>query len=235
MKTDEMNGLERAKVEVRRSIDLHDFDVAERRLDALRTGHADDPDLRTIGEHLAILRQEAREEEARTDDEKTAEALAALETMSSDVPSVLSRHYAYLIENGNADQAAAFFLSMKTRTDRRKAGATDDEHERLVSEAADEADEATVVDAEAESDEPTDMTELIVTKDTPPSETLALINAHSNARVNRSPALVIEGLSYEQQLQMVELNKRTLDQMRHLDRVGKPYKAPSAPEEALAA
>jgi|GEM_PF-4094611 len=227
--------LERKKLTIRRALDLKDVDIAAKKLEDLRAEHPDDADVRSMTAYVATLRAEALEKGDADQDARTEEALRELQAMPDGVPSVLTKHYKDLIERGDADQAAAFFLSMRARTDRRKAGKTDDADELMAAEVADEAEEATVVTER--TDDKTDDTELVVTKDTPPSETFALIKAHAVARMNRAPALIIEGLPYAQQLQMVELNGRALSHMRHLDSVGKPYqeKAAAQADAALAA
>ncbi len=261
-------------MEIRRSVDLKDFDVAERKLDDAFAEHPDDKDLTSIAAHLAAVRAELAEEktEETAVHDRTAQALEGLRAMQKGVPSALSKHYAQLIENGDAEAAAAFFTAMKVRADRRTSGETTDKEEYLSTLKAEEADEAAVVettteeevdvtDVDAPTDEETpavdatpdasdadekpvpavqaapedDDVELIVTKDTPPSETLALLRSHGAARAHRSPALVVEGMSFEQQLQMVELNPKFLAHMRHLDSVGQPYTAKETTAEALAA
>lgn len=263
------------KMEIRRSVDLKDFDVAQRKLDEAFAEHPDDKDLRSIAAHLAAVRAEIAEEkkeEAAVHD-RTAQALEGLRAMQKGVPSALSKHYAQLIENGDAEAAAAFFMAMKVRADRRKTGETTDKEEYLATLKAERAEEAAVVettteedaDAIIEAEAPTDEeapvvdappdapdadakpapsvqaapkdddVELIVTKDTPPSETLALLRNHGAARTHRSPALVVEGMPFEQQLQMVEMNATFLAHMRHLDSVGQPYTAAKTAAEALAA
>lgn len=227
------DALERAKLSIRRALDLKDVDVAAAKLDALRAEHPDDADVRSMAAYVETLRAEEAEKDDVDQNARTEEALRELRAMPDGVPSVLATHYKDLIERGDADQAAAFFLSMRARTDRRKAGKTDDADERMAAETADDIEEATVVTERTDGD--ADDTELVVTKDTPPSETFALIKAHAAARVNRAPALVIEGLPYEQQLQMVELNARALSHMRHLDSVGEGYKGAEKAETAIAA
>jgi hypothetical protein len=258
------------KMDIRRSVDLKDFDVAQRKLDEAFAEHPDDKDLQSIAAHLAAVRAEiAKEKEEETAvHDRTAQALEGLRAMQKGVPSALSKHYAQLLENGDAEAAATFFMAMKVRADRRKSGETTDKEEYLATLKAEEAEEATVVEATteqevtveapAEDETPTvaespdtdaereaspviqaapeqDDVELIVTKDTPPSETLALLRSHGASRAHRSPALVVEGMPFEQQLQMVELNTRFLAHMRHLDSVGQPYTAKQTTAEALAA
>lgn len=268
------DAFEKDKMEIRRSVDLRDFDVAERKLDNALAEHPDDKDLKSIAAHLAAVRAELAEEQTEETavHDRTAQALEGLRTMQKGVPSALTKHYAALIEHGDAEAAATFFTAMKVRADRRKAGETTDKEEYLATLKAEEADEAVVIDATTEEDvtdadapadeatpvvdtapeapdadaetmsAPTaqaapedDDVELIVTKDTPPSETLALLRSHGAARAHRSPALVVEGMPFEQQLQMVELNARFLAHMRHLDSVGQPYTAKETAAEALAA
>lgn len=275
LRSADADSFEKDKMEIRRSMDLKDFDVAERKLDEAFAERPDDKDLRSIAAHLAAVRAET--EETKTEEtavhDRTAQALEGLRAMQKGVPSALSKHYAQLIENGDAEAAAAFFLAMKVRADRRTSGETTDKEEYLATLKAEQAEEAAVVDAtteddadtiieaEAPADEETpvadatpgtpkteataapaaqaapedDDVELIVTKDTPPSETLALLRSHGAARAHRSPALVVEGMPFEQQLQMVEMNAKFLAHMRHLDSVGQPYTAKETTMEALAA
>jgi hypothetical protein len=269
MRTVDSDAFEKDKMEIRRSVDLKDFDVAQAKLDAAFAKKPNDKDLKSIAAHLAAVRAETEEAktEETTEHDRTAQALEGLRAMQKGVPSALSKHYAQLIENGDAEAAAAFFTAMKVRADRRTSGETTDKEEYLATLKAEEADEAAVVDATteeeivdaetpAEEETPVDAgtpdaeasptpaaraapedddVELIVTKDTPPSQTLALLRSHGAARAHRSPALVVEGMPFEQQLQMVELNARFLAHMRHLDSVGQPYTAKEAGAEALAA
>jgi hypothetical protein len=259
--TAETEGFEREKLEIRRSIDLHDLDVAETKLTGLRAAHPDDKDLVSIAAHVAALRAEVAEKDAEETDARgrTTIALDELRAMKKGVPSALSKMYEHLLKEGDADAAATFFLAMKVRADRRKAGETTDREEYLATLKAGEAVDAALVDAgpvepddadaapaagnlpspvddprrepPAPRDDAPDDAELIVTKDTPPSETLSLLRSHGGARTHRSPALVVEGMPFEQQLQLVELNARALAHMRHLDSVGEPYET----AEALAA
>lgn len=270
LRSADADSFDKDKMEIRRSVDLKDFDVAQRKLDEAFAKHPNDKDLQSIAAHLAAVQaelEEEKEEETAVHD-RTAQALEGLRAMRKGVPSALSTHYEKLVQDGDAEAAAAFFTAMKVRADRRTSGETTDKEEYLATLKAEEADEAAVVDATTEQDltveapaereTPTvaespvtdakpeadaviqaapeeDDVELIVTKDTPPSQTLALLRSHGASRAHRSPALVVEGMPFEQQLQMVELNARFLAHMRHLDSVGQPYTAKETAAEALAA
>lgn len=236
LQQEECCALEHDIVTIRRAMDLKDYEHAERLLHALRATHPDDTDVQSITQHLTVLRERVATNDTDTEEDgvRTQEARKALQTMASGVPTVLTKYYAHLLQNGSADQAATFFRAMKARTDRRIAGATNDGDELAAMDLAEEADAAILI----EDSEITDGgdAELIVTRDTPPSETLAMITARETKLSHRSPALIIEGLPYALQLQMVEINVKTLAHMRHLERVGKPYKAnSSARSPALAA
>ena len=268
LRSADADAFEKAKMNIRRSVDLKDFDVAQKKLDAALAEHPNDKDLQSIAAHLAAVRAESKREQAEETavHDRTAQALEGLRAMQKGVPSALSKHYAQLIENGDAEAAATFFLAMKVRADRRKTGETTDREEYLATLKAEHVEEAAVVGATTEEDteaptedempttaespdanaeketaptvhiapEENDV-ELIVTKDTPPSQTLALLRSYGAARAHRSPALVVEGMPFEQQLQMVEMNAKFLAHMRHLDSVGQPYTAKESTAEALAA
>ncbi len=268
LRSADADAFEKTKMDIRRSVDLKDFDIAQKKLDTALAEHPNDKDLQSIAAHLTAVRTESKKEQAEETavHDRTAQAIEGLRTMQKGVPSALSRHYAQLIENGDAEIAATFFTAMKVRADRRKNGETTDHEEYLATLKAEEVDEAVVTettteeDTEAPTEDETPTTaespdanaekeavptvhvapesddvELIVTKDTPPSQTLALLRSHGAARAYRSPALVVEGMPFEQQLQMVEMNAKFLAHMRHLDSVGQPYTAKETTAEALAA
>lgn len=224
--------LDASKADIRRAVDLKDLDVATALLEPLRAEHPADADLKSIAAHVATLRAEREKNAAKEGDERerTERALEELEAMPDGVPTVLAKHYEYLLRSGSADQAAAFFGSMKARADRRKTGKTDAHDEFLAGVAADEAEEAEVV-AATPVDDGTEDAALVVTHDTPPAETIALIKAQGAANPHRAPALVVEGVAFEQHLQLVSLNERALANMRHLDSVGTPYGRRDAQEE----
>lgn len=210
IRKEETNAFEQEKTAVRQSVDLEDFDVAERALAALRKDHPYDADLASITAHIAILRERKQKEEA-TEEEQGNAVLAEdeLETMLAGVPSVLQQHYRYMFTDGSDDERRTFMTAMLRRKQRRANGETNDEMEMSANHAADEADETDVVTVRTTADH--DNAELIMTQGTPPAHTLALLKAHGDARPDRSPALVVAGLSDEQNAQMVSANVRMLN------------------------
>lgn len=209
---------EKDKKAVRQSIDLKDLDAARSRLEELRAEHPDDADIRSIGAHLAVLLAERTEQEdVQEESARTEEALTALRAVPDGVPTAVAGHYEYLLDSGDADQAAAFFLSMKVHADRVRSGRTSREEAYEAVQEAEEAEEATII--RSDEDEA-----LLVTAETPPSATIALLKEHNARGAVRSPGLVVEGMPVDQQLQLVAMNERMLAHMRHLDSVGRPYK-----------
>lgn len=214
--------LDAEKEAIRRAIDLKDVDTARARLDALKGAHPRDEDVRTMAAHLAVVAAEVAEERDADEDDagSTETALSELQAIRQGVPPSLARHYDYLLQQGNAEEAAVFFLSMKVRADRMKSGRTSQHDEYMASLAAEEADETELVPERATiaaRDEEADDTDLLVTDRTPTSATIALLKAHGSPSP-RSPALVIEGMPYEQLPQLVEMNERALRHLRLLER-----------------
>lgn len=216
-KAEELDAMKEA---IRRAIDLKDVETARERLDALDRAYPRDADVRTMAAHLALV-EAAVAEERETEEEHTTEtAISELRKIRQGVPTSLARHYDYLLEQGSAEEAAVFFLSMKVRADRMKSGRTSQHDEYMASLAAEEADETELVPEHASvaaPDETADETDLLVTDRTPTSATIALLKAHGSPS-NRSPALVIEGMPYEQLPQLVSINERALRHLRHLER-----------------
>ncbi len=210
MREEEATAFEHGKAAVRQSVDLEDFDVAERTLAALRKNHPYDADLASITAHIAILRK--RKQKKETTEAERGNAILAedeLETMLAGVPTVLQQHYRYIFTEGTDEERRTFMTAMLRRKQRRASGETNDEMEMSASLAAEEADETDVVTVRTTADH--DNAELIMTQGTPPAHTLALLKAHGNARPDRSPALVVAGLSDEQNAQMVSVNTRMLN------------------------
>ena len=220
------DGFDQELREIRRSVDLKDLDAADVRLAGLRMERPNDPDVRSIGEHIAALRAEDENTEApeRTEDERTEDALASLRELQEKLPSSVAAHYAYLIEHGDADQAALFFQSMKVRTDRVASGRTSRLEDHRAAEEAEDAQEAAEVVATEPSPaaEEADDAQVLAGAGTPPATTMQLLRQHGAKGAKRFPALVLD-IPYDQQRQLVELNERTLADMRHLDSVGKRY------------
>ncbi len=225
MREGEATELEKAKKAVRQSIDLKDLDAAVAQLDVLQRDHQDDADIRSMRSHLSVLLTERTEDDdVREESAKTEEALTMLRAVPEGVPTAVAAHYEYLLESGDADQAAVFFLSMKVHADRVRSGRTSREEAYEATREAEEAEEATIV-----RDEEDDA--LLVTAGTPPSATIALLKEHGARGSVRSPGLVVEGMHVDQQLQLVAMNERMLAHMRHLDSVGRSYRAPRGREE----
>ncbi len=211
---DRTDALEDAKLAIRRSIDLKDYDAAERDLAELRTDHPYDADARSIAAHLETLRSREERTDETSEEERTTQAIESLQTVRQGVPAAVAAHYEHLLESGDPDKAATFFRAMKLRGERRLQGETTDEDERDISETAELVDRTVVLDGNDDDD----TTHVLVTEGTSPAVTMLLLSQQQN---RRSPALVIEGVSFEQQQQLVRINERVLANMRHLESVGK--------------
>lgn len=220
------DGFDQELREIRRSVDLKDLDAADVRLAGLRMERPNDPDVRSIGEHIAMLRAERDKNDVpdRSESERTEDALESLRGLRGKLPASVAAHYAYLIERGDADQAALFFQSMKARTDRVASGRTSRLDDHFAAQEAQDADEATEAGLASSSrtSEDIDDAQVLAGADTPPATTMQLLKQHGGKDAKRFPALVLD-ISYDQQRQLVELNERTLADMRHLDSVGKRY------------
>lgn len=208
---------EREKKAIRASIDLHDLDAAEARLD--RLGRTDDEDIRTITAHLALLRakEEARADE-RDETERTAEAFHEIRAVEEGVDPRL-RPYIAAICRGDAGTAAMFLHALHVREERLKGGATthreEARHDRLASDVAAESREATFVETD-------DNDELLVAGGTPPEEAFALLREHAARGSSRAPALVFADVPYDR-LPSGHVNRRLLANLRHLEKVGMRY------------
>lgn len=201
--------LEREKTTIRRSIDLKDYTAAEQRLHALRQHHPHDRDVLSIDADLRTRRtHEEAEEQKTTDSDRTARALDGLAAVRQGVPSVLASHYAHIFEQGDPELAAVFFRAMKLRGERRARGATTDDDERIANDTTALIDKTVVLEEEDD-----DASQVLLTEGTPPSVTMELL---LQEHPHRTSALVIEGISFEQQLQLVHINERALAHMRHL-------------------
>ena len=213
---------------IRDLIDLKDLDTAEQRLGVLLMRDPKNEDVQSIAAHLGVLLEErAKNEDKREEEERTRDARRELHQLPDGVPTPLKKKYKDLIENGDPDEAALFFLPMKVRADRVMSGQTSDEEERTMTEAAEEAESVALQTTDHEVDAST----VLVKEETPLSEVIDLLKTHDKG-ARRSPALAFEGVPHEQHIQLVGLNERALANMRHLKKVGQKYRAPETAEEA---
>lgn len=223
--------------DIRRSVDLKDLDAADVRLAGLRIEHPDHPDVRSITDHIAALRaeRENNDEPQRTESERTEEALASLRDMQEKLPTSVAPLFQRLIDDGDAEQAALVFASMKVHADRVRSGQLSKEDAAEAALEAEEAEEATIVERTPAPGDALDDNDasLLVSAGTPPATTLAMLKERGARDPKRFPGLVFD-LPADQHLQLVALNERTLADMRHLSTVGKPYGAKESQSEALA-
>ena len=221
--------------DIRRSVDLNDLDAADLRLAKLRSTHPTHSDVVSIRDHIAVLRKErdATDDENRTDTSKTIEAFESLRALQERLPTAVASHYAYVIR-GTTDQATTFFHSMKIHADRVRSGKLSKHEAHVIADVAGDADDATIVEhSPAAIDDDTRDESLLVSADTHPASTIALLRERGAKNPNRSPGVVFD-LTPDQHLQLVALNMITLAHMRHLERMGTRYNRESA-AEALAA
>ena len=223
----EAGAFEKEKAAIRRSVDLKDLDAAQARLDIARAEHPDDTDITTIGAHIAVLREEQKDEsDTREESQRTKDALRELDEVCAGLPNAIKAHYVHVIKEGNTEEAAALFDAILARANRAKSGRTSQHDEYLASLAAENAEDVAMVPERSsvkDDEEEVDETELLVTERTPPTDTLAMLKAH-RATSNRSAALVVEGMDIGQHMQLVPLNERVMKNMRQIDSTGKGFK-----------
>lgn len=240
LESGEDGDLARELREIRRSVDLKDLDAADLRLAGLRVEHPDDPDVRSISDHVAALRAERDKDgnPEQTVAERTDEALASLRDTQEKLPSSVAALYKELIESGDAEKAALVFASMKVHADRVRSGQLSKEEAAVAARDAEDAEEATIVERAPAEGMPRegdgDDESLLVSAGTPPATTIALLKERGARDPKRFPGLVFD-LPADQHLQLVEHNERTLADLRHLSSVGKRYGASESHDEALAA
>lgn len=224
--------------DIRRSVDLQDLDAADLRLAGLRLQHPEHPDVASITNHIAVLRaeREKNEEPARTESQRTEAAMTSLHDTQEKLPTSVAQLYKRIIHDGDPEQAALVFASMKVHADRVRSGQISKDEAAEAALNAQEAEEATIVERVPAPGNTLDDADssLLVSAGTPPATTIAMLKERGARDPRRFPGLVFD-LPADQHLQLVTLNERTLADLRHLSAVGKPYTASGSQKEALAA